>query len=231
MFALLAVGETMVVLTRNVDLSVGSVLGLSAFLSADLFGKHPGIPIVLVFLVGMAIGDRLRHRQRAPDHDRPGAEPGRDARDALHHPRHRHPRRRQRPGRRELAAELVPEHPAGDDPRDSRSRDRDRGGRRRRRLLPALVPLGPRAVRDRLEPRRCAPRRHPDRDAGLHGVRDQRRPRRDRRRALGGALRHDRLDRRAPATSSRSSRPSWSAAWRSSAAAAPSSERRSARCC
>ena len=55
-FALIAVGETMVVLTRNVDLSVGSVLGLSAFLSADLFGKHPGIPIALVFVVGMAIG-------------------------------------------------------------------------------------------------------------------------------------------------------------------------------
>jgi rhamnose transport system permease protein len=55
-FALLAVGETMVVLTRNVDLSVGSVLGLSAFLSADLFGKHPGISIPLVFLVGAAIG-------------------------------------------------------------------------------------------------------------------------------------------------------------------------------
>jgi rhamnose transport system permease protein len=55
-YALLAVGETMVVLTRNVDLSVGSVLGLSAFLSADLFGKHPGISIPLVFLVGAAIG-------------------------------------------------------------------------------------------------------------------------------------------------------------------------------
>ena len=51
-FALLAVGETMVVLTRNVDLSVGSVLGLSAFLSADLFGKHPGHP------------DRARLRRR-----------------------------------------------------------------------------------------------------------------------------------------------------------------------
>ena len=46
----------MVVLTRNVDLSIGSVLGLSAFLSADLFGHHPGIPIPLVFLVGLAIG-------------------------------------------------------------------------------------------------------------------------------------------------------------------------------
>jgi rhamnose transport system permease protein len=55
-FALLALGETMVVLTRNVDLSVGSVLGLSAFVSADLFGQHPGIPIPVVFLAGLAIG-------------------------------------------------------------------------------------------------------------------------------------------------------------------------------
>jgi rhamnose transport system permease protein len=46
----------MVVLTRNVDLSVGSVLGLSAFLSADLFGHHHGISIVLVFVVGCLIG-------------------------------------------------------------------------------------------------------------------------------------------------------------------------------
>jgi rhamnose transport system permease protein len=55
-FALLAIGETMVVLTRNVDLSVGSVLGLSAFISANLFGTHPGISIVLVFLAGAGIG-------------------------------------------------------------------------------------------------------------------------------------------------------------------------------
>jgi rhamnose transport system permease protein len=55
-FALLALGQTMVVLTRNVDLSVGSVLGLSAFISADLFGHHPGIAIPFVFLAGLAIG-------------------------------------------------------------------------------------------------------------------------------------------------------------------------------
>jgi rhamnose transport system permease protein len=55
-FALLALGQTMVVLTRNVDLSVGSVLGLSAFISANLFGHHPGIPIPVVFLAGLAIG-------------------------------------------------------------------------------------------------------------------------------------------------------------------------------
>src|SRR5438105_10817818 len=55
-FALLAVGETMVVLTRNVDLSIGSVLGLSAFLSADLFQTHHGMPIPVVFLAGLGIG-------------------------------------------------------------------------------------------------------------------------------------------------------------------------------
>jgi rhamnose transport system permease protein len=55
-YALLAIGETMVVLTRNVDLSVGSVLGLSAYLSANLFGTHPGISIVAVFAVGAGIG-------------------------------------------------------------------------------------------------------------------------------------------------------------------------------
>jgi rhamnose transport system permease protein len=55
-FALLALGETMVVISRNYDLSVGSVLGLSAYLSANLFGQHHGIPIVLVFLAGLGIG-------------------------------------------------------------------------------------------------------------------------------------------------------------------------------
>ena len=54
--ALLALGETMVVISRNVDLSVGSVLGLSAYASANLFGPHPGIPIPVVFLAGMGIG-------------------------------------------------------------------------------------------------------------------------------------------------------------------------------
>jgi rhamnose transport system permease protein len=55
-FALLALGETMVVVSRNVDLSIGSVLGLSAYLSASLFGKVHGIPIPVVFLAGLAIG-------------------------------------------------------------------------------------------------------------------------------------------------------------------------------
>ena len=55
-YALLALGETIVVLSRNVDLSVGSVLGLSAYLSSDLFSQAHGIPIVAVFVAGLAIG-------------------------------------------------------------------------------------------------------------------------------------------------------------------------------
>ena len=55
-FALLALGETMVVVSRNVDLSIGSVLGLSAYVSASLFGPHPAIPVPVVFLVGLGIG-------------------------------------------------------------------------------------------------------------------------------------------------------------------------------
>ena len=38
---ILAVGETLVVITRNVDLSIGSVLGLSAYVVGDLFAHNP----------------------------------------------------------------------------------------------------------------------------------------------------------------------------------------------
>jgi len=54
-FALLALGETIVVVSRNVDLSIGSVLGLSAYVSASLFGSHHvGVPVA--FAVGLGIG-------------------------------------------------------------------------------------------------------------------------------------------------------------------------------
>jgi rhamnose transport system permease protein len=56
LYALVAIGETFVVLTRNVDLSVGSVVGLSAYVSADMFQAHPGTAIPVVFLVGIGIG-------------------------------------------------------------------------------------------------------------------------------------------------------------------------------
>jgi rhamnose transport system permease protein len=55
-YALVAIGETLVVLTRNVDLSVGSVVGLSAYVSANMFQTHHGIAIPVVFLVGLGVG-------------------------------------------------------------------------------------------------------------------------------------------------------------------------------
>ncbi|MGH2945609.1 MAG: ABC transporter permease [Solirubrobacteraceae bacterium] len=54
--AILAAGQTLVIITRNIDLSVGSVLGLAAFMAGDLLSSSPGLPIPLVMLAGMALG-------------------------------------------------------------------------------------------------------------------------------------------------------------------------------
>lgn len=56
---ILAVGQALVIITRNVDLSVGSILGLVAFSTGTLFATFPGIPIIVVFLAGMALGALL----------------------------------------------------------------------------------------------------------------------------------------------------------------------------
>ncbi|MFE5672933.1 ABC transporter permease [Agromyces sp. NPDC056523] len=53
---LVAVGQAVVIITRNVDLSVGSVLGLTAYLTGRLFIDVPGIPLIAVFLAGVAFG-------------------------------------------------------------------------------------------------------------------------------------------------------------------------------
>jgi rhamnose transport system permease protein len=55
-FAILAAGQTLVLVTRNVDLSVGSVLGLTAYLAGDLLSNHPGMALPLVFVLGIALG-------------------------------------------------------------------------------------------------------------------------------------------------------------------------------
>ncbi len=54
--AILAVGQAMVVITRNVDLSVGSILGLGAFATGAVFVAVPGLPIPLMILLGVALG-------------------------------------------------------------------------------------------------------------------------------------------------------------------------------
>jgi len=54
--AVMAAGQAVVVITRNIDLSVGSVLGLSAFTVATLMSDNPGLPMVVAILVGLAVG-------------------------------------------------------------------------------------------------------------------------------------------------------------------------------
>ena len=56
---MLAVGQTLLIITRNIDLSVGSILGLVAFMTGTLFATYPGIPIPVVFIAGMAFGALL----------------------------------------------------------------------------------------------------------------------------------------------------------------------------
>ena len=50
------VGETMVILTRNIDLSVGSMVGLCAYVTADTLAQHNGAPLVLVALLAVGAG-------------------------------------------------------------------------------------------------------------------------------------------------------------------------------
>ncbi|MDQ2884705.1 MAG: ABC transporter permease [Chloroflexota bacterium] len=54
--AIVAVGETLVILTRNIDLSVGSMVGFAAFVTADLFKQQPGTNLALAILLGCALG-------------------------------------------------------------------------------------------------------------------------------------------------------------------------------
>lgn len=54
--AIVAVGETLVVLTRNVDLSVGSMVGVTAFVTAYFFKQLPNVNLLLGILLGCTLG-------------------------------------------------------------------------------------------------------------------------------------------------------------------------------
>jgi rhamnose transport system permease protein len=56
LIAMIGVGETLVIVTRNVDLSVGSIVGLSAYTIGDLFSHHHGMPVILGFVIGIGVG-------------------------------------------------------------------------------------------------------------------------------------------------------------------------------
>ena len=49
-------GQMMVVLTRSIDLSVGSVMGLVAVSVGVIFRDHPELPTILAVVIGVAMG-------------------------------------------------------------------------------------------------------------------------------------------------------------------------------
>ena len=54
--AVLAVGQTLVFLTRNFDLSVGSIVGFTAYFVGQQLWFHPEMPPVLSILLAIAVG-------------------------------------------------------------------------------------------------------------------------------------------------------------------------------
>ena len=57
--AVIAAGQALVIITRNIDLSVGSIAGVSAYLTGDVLGDHLATTPVVAVLFAVAIGTLL----------------------------------------------------------------------------------------------------------------------------------------------------------------------------
>ena len=57
--AILAAGQTIVILTRNIDLSVGSIVGITAYVTGEFLHDHPDVAPVLAIAYAIAIGGGL----------------------------------------------------------------------------------------------------------------------------------------------------------------------------
>ena len=57
--AVVAVGQTLVVLTRNIDLSVGSIVGVVAYVVGTLLTASPELPLAAAVVAAIAIGVAL----------------------------------------------------------------------------------------------------------------------------------------------------------------------------
>jgi rhamnose transport system permease protein len=53
---IVVIGQTPVILTRNIDISVGSIVGINAFICGNYISSHPTTPTLVVLLMGCAIG-------------------------------------------------------------------------------------------------------------------------------------------------------------------------------
>lgn len=56
---ILAVGQAVVIITKNVDLSVGSILGLTAFATGKIFIALPDLPVFAMIVIGILVGALL----------------------------------------------------------------------------------------------------------------------------------------------------------------------------
>jgi rhamnose transport system permease protein len=52
----IAIGQALVVMTRNIDLSVGSLVGIVAYLIGDFLGTHPDLHPFIVVLMALGLG-------------------------------------------------------------------------------------------------------------------------------------------------------------------------------
>ena len=57
--AIVSLAQTMVILTRGIDLSVSSMIGLVGMMVAFVVKENPGVPVLLTVLLGMALGTVL----------------------------------------------------------------------------------------------------------------------------------------------------------------------------
>ncbi|MGI8592725.1 MAG: ATP-binding cassette domain-containing protein [Nakamurella sp.] len=56
LIGVVAVGQLMVMLTRQIDLSVGSTIGLAGYVSASTMADHPGLPVIVGVCIACAVG-------------------------------------------------------------------------------------------------------------------------------------------------------------------------------
>ncbi len=57
--SIVAIGQALVIICRQIDISVGPIVAASAFISADYLVSNPLAPIPLVFLIGCGVGAAL----------------------------------------------------------------------------------------------------------------------------------------------------------------------------
>jgi rhamnose transport system permease protein len=56
LIGIVAMGQMLVVLTRNIDLSVGSAVAVAGYITADWLAGDPSRSLVIAFLLGMGVG-------------------------------------------------------------------------------------------------------------------------------------------------------------------------------